>query len=58
MINMGKRNIVIGKDGWTCRTRDNQPSAHYEHTVAIVDGRTEVLTTFDYIEQVLGDKKI
>lgn len=58
MINMGKRNIVIGKDGWTCRTRDSQPSAHYEHTVAIVDGRTEVLTTFDYIEQVLGDKKI
>ncbi|MDE7397478.1 MAG: type I methionyl aminopeptidase [Muribaculum sp.] len=58
MINMGRRNIVIGKDGWTCRTRDGKPSAHYEHTIALVDGQTEVLTTFDYIEQTLGDKKI
>lgn len=58
MVNLGKRNIVIEKDGWTCRTRDRQPSAHFEHTVAIVDGQTQVLTTFDYIEQVLGEKAI
>ncbi len=49
MVNMGSRNIVIERDGWQCRTRDRKPSAHFEHTVAIVDGRTEVLTTFDYI---------
>lgn len=55
---MGKRNIVIGKDGWTCRTRDGQPSAHYEHTVAIMGGETEILTTFDYVDQVLGNNAI
>lgn len=58
MVNLGKRNIVIEKDGWTCRTRDRQPSAHFEHTVAVVDGKAEILTTFDYIEQVLQDRAI
>lgn len=58
MVNLGSRNIVIESDGWTCRTRDRKPSAHYEHTVAIVDGRTEVLTTFDYIQEVLKDRFI
>ncbi len=58
MVNLGKRNIVIEKDGWTCRTRDRQPSAHYEHTLAIVDGKTEILTTFDYIEEVLKERAI
>ncbi|MDE6198847.1 MAG: type I methionyl aminopeptidase [Muribaculaceae bacterium] len=58
MVNMGSRNIVIESDGWTCRTRDRQPSAHYEHTLAITEGRREVLTTFDYIEEVLKDKFI
>lgn len=58
MVNMGSRNIVMERDGWTCRTRDRKPSAHYEHTLAIVDGETEILTTFDYIEEVLKDKFI
>lgn len=58
MVNMGSRNIVIERDGWTCRTRDRQLSAHYEHTLAVIDGKTEVLTTFDYIEEVLKDKFI
>lgn len=58
MVNMGSHNIVIESDGWTCRTRDRKPSAHYEHTLAIIDGKTEVLTTFDYIEEVLKDKFI
>ncbi|NLR89674.1 MULTISPECIES: type I methionyl aminopeptidase [Flammeovirga] len=52
MINMGTRAITQDRDGWTIRTRDRQPSAHYEHTVAIVNGQTEVLTTFKYIEEV------
>lgn len=51
MINLGSRNVVIGEDGWTCRTRDKKPSAHYEHTLAIHDFATEILTTFDYIHQ-------
>lgn len=50
MINMGKKNVVHEKDGWTVRTQDRMPSAHYEHTVAIMKDKTEILTTFDYIE--------
>ena len=58
MINLGSRNIIIERDGWTCRTRDRKPSAHYEHTVAIVDGATEILTTFEPIRLALGEKFI
>lgn len=58
MINLGSRNVVIEADGWTCRTHDRKPSAHYEHTVAIVNGKTEILTTFDYIQEALGDRFI
>lgn len=53
MVNLGKRNVVQENDGWTIRTADRKPSAHFEHTVAIIDGIPEVLTTFKYIEEVL-----
>lgn len=56
MINMGSRNIVIEQDGWTCRTRDRKPSAHYEHTLAVYDDTTHILTTFDYIHQAIPDR--
>jgi methionyl aminopeptidase len=49
MVTMGKRSVKQEKDGWTIKTVDGLPSAHYEHTVAIVDGKPETLTTFDYI---------
>ena len=52
MVNLGKRNVVQGKDGWTIKTSDRSPSAHYEHTVAIKNGEADVLTTFEYIEEV------
>ncbi len=58
MVNMGSKNVVIEKDGWQCRTRDRKPSAHYEHTIALLDDRTHVLTTFDYIKEVLKDRFI
>lgn len=58
MINLGSKNIVISQDGWNCRTKDRKPSAHFEHTVAIVNGKTEILTTFKYVEDALGDKSI
>ena len=58
MINLGSRNVKIASDGWTCSTKDGKPSAHYEHTVAVVDGKAEILTTFDYIQEVLGDRFI
>jgi len=51
MINLGTRNIVQEKDGWTIRTADRKPSAHYEHTIAVFEDRTEVLTTHKYIEE-------
>jgi methionyl aminopeptidase len=51
MVNMGQRAVRQDRDGWTIRTRDTKPSAHYEHTVAIVNGQPEVLTTFEYIDQ-------
>ena len=52
MVNLGTRNIVQESDGWTIRTRDRKPSAHFEHTVAIFPDRTEILTTHKYIEEV------
>jgi methionyl aminopeptidase len=52
MVNMGTRSIVQESDGWTIRTRDHQPSAHFEHTVAILNGTPEILTTHEYIEEV------
>jgi methionyl aminopeptidase len=51
MVNLGTRNIVQERDGWTIRTADRKPSAHYEHTVAIFENNTEVLTTHKYIEE-------
>ncbi len=55
MINMGKRNIYIEKDGWTARTQDRRPSAHFEHTVAIRKGQADILSSFEYIEQITGN---
>lgn len=52
MINLGGKGIVQDADGWTIRTKDGKPSAHYEHTVAVHNNSTEVLTTFKYIEEV------
>lgn len=56
MINLGSKNIVIERNGWECRTRDRKPSAHFEHTMAITAEYPEILTTFDYIEDVLESR--
>lgn len=56
MINLGKKNILQEADGWTIRTSDRKPSAHFEHTVAIRKNKADVLTTFEYIEEVLNKK--
>ena len=58
MINLGKRQLVFEKDGWTTRTIDRMPSAHFEHSVAVRKGKADILSTFEYIEQVLGTKAI
>ena len=54
MINMGTKRIRQLKDGWTILTADGQPSAHFEHNVAIVNGKPELLSTFQYIYEALG----
>ena len=51
MVNLGTRNVVQERDGWTIRTADRKPSAHFEHTVAIFEDRTEILTTHRFIEE-------
>jgi len=54
MINMGTRNIRQLKDGWTILTADGKPSAHFEHNVAIVNGKPELLSTFRFVYDALG----
>ncbi|HLN95731.1 MAG TPA: type I methionyl aminopeptidase [Flavobacterium sp.] len=54
MINMGTRNIRTLKDGWTIVTADKKPSAHFEHNVALVNGKPELLSTFAYVYKALG----
>ncbi len=54
MINAGKAGVKFWDDGWTVSTVDKKPSAHFEHTVAIRKGKADVLSTFEYIEEVLN----
>jgi len=54
MINMGGKAVVFEKDGWTVRTRDRRPSAHYEFAVAIRKGDPDVLTDFGRIEEAIA----
>ena len=56
MINLGTKRIEQLSDGWTILTKDRKPSAHFEHDVAIVDGKPKLLSTFDYIYEALGIK--
>ncbi|GAA4468722.1 type I methionyl aminopeptidase [Nibrella saemangeumensis] len=55
MVNFGRKGIIQERDGWTIRTADRKPSAHYEHTVAVRKGKPEILTTFKYIEEVTAN---
>ena len=56
MINAGRAGVKFWKDGWTVSTIDGKPSAHFEHTVAIKKGKADVLSTFNYVEEVLKQK--
>ncbi|MCD6113313.1 MAG: type I methionyl aminopeptidase [Bacteroidales bacterium] len=57
MINLGKRNVYQCDDGWTIKTTDGMPSAHYELTVAINNGKADLLSTFDFVEELLTLQK-
>ena len=50
MINLGTKDVFHDKDGWTVRTSDRQPSAHYEHTVAVLKNKADILSSFTAIE--------
>lgn len=58
MINMGVKSVVQAPDGWTIMTADRLPSAHFELTVAIRKEKADVLSTFRYIEEVLGQSTL
>lgn len=58
MILRGRRNIIIEDDGWTARTADRKPAAHYELSICVRNGKADILSTFDYINEVLGDRFI
>jgi len=54
MINAGKKETLQMRDGWTIKTADGRPSAHFEYAVAVDKGKADVLTTFEFIEKVLN----
>jgi len=54
MINLGRKETIQMRDGWTIKTIDGKPSAHYEYAVAVDRGRADVLTTFKFVDEVLN----
>lgn len=54
MINAGRAGVKFWEDGWTVSTVDKKTSAHFEHTIAIKKGKADILSTFEYIEEVLN----
>ncbi|HJN78682.1 MAG TPA: type I methionyl aminopeptidase, partial [Flavobacteriaceae bacterium] len=54
MINLGTEKVNQLDDGWTIVTLDGKPSAHFEHNIAIINGKPEILSTFNYIYEALG----
>jgi methionyl aminopeptidase len=58
MITLGDRHILMERDGWSVRTIDKSSAAHFEHTIAIRKGKADILSSFQFVEEVLGDKAI
>jgi methionyl aminopeptidase len=52
MINMGKSAVKQANDGWTISTKDGMPSAHFEHTIAVRKGKADILSSFQFIEEI------
>ena len=53
MINMGTKEVMLLEDDWTIVTADSKFSAHFEHDIAVVDGKPDILSTFDFVEDAL-----
>lgn len=58
MVTLGSRQIFMEQDGWTVRTRDFKPAAHFEHTIAVRMGKADILSSFEFVEEVLRDQAI
>jgi methionyl aminopeptidase len=58
MITLGSREIYMEQDRWGIKTRDHSVAAHYEHTIAVRKNGADILSSFEFIEEVLGDKAI
>lgn len=58
MICMGRKNLILESDQWTARTADRKPAAHYELSVCVRNGKPDILSTFDFIKEVLGERFI
>jgi methionyl aminopeptidase len=56
MVNLGVKEVIQERDGWTIRTADSKPSAHYEHNVAVRNGKADILSTFEYIEEIVKNR--
>ena len=54
MITMGSREIYVEEDGWTVITRDGKPAAHFEHTIAIHNGKADIMSSFKEVEEIEG----
>ena len=57
MINLGTHRVKQLDDGWSIVTKDGKPSAHFEHDVALIDGKPEILSTFQFVEEALAKKQ-
>lgn len=58
MINLGTKEVMMLDDEWTIVTADKKYSAHFEHDIAVVDGKPDVLSTFDYVEEALEKRDL
>ena len=53
MVTLGDRHVVMERDGWSVRTKDRKCAAHFEHTIAVTAGKADILSSFDFIEEVI-----
>lgn len=58
MINLGAKGVYTKNDRWTVVTNDGKPSAHFEHTVCVGNGKADILSSFSKIEEILKNRKL
>jgi methionyl aminopeptidase len=58
MINLGRKDVKQEADGWTITTADGKASAHFEHTIAIRKGKADILSSFEFVDEVLNKQVV